>query len=135
MRTYIQHAAVEVRNLDSKGRCVSPTYIRNWIDIDEMMAYMVVNRVLWHGSTTASVDRMHRSDHRSDGLYLSNRNCIIYAISTTMPNPFASASVRTAAPATASCTATPTDLKNVISSSDWRPGLSPLTISPISASI
>ena len=41
-----------------------------------------------------------------------------YAISTIVPNAWASASASTAAPATASCTATPTDLKNVISSSD-----------------
>ena len=58
-----------------------------------------------------------------------------YQRSARTPNPFASAAASTAAPATASCTATPTDLKNVISSSDCLPGLSPLTISPISASI
>ena len=51
----------------------------------------------------------------------------------TAPKPFSSASDRTTEAATASCTATPTDLKKVISSSDCRPCLSPLMISPISA--
>ena len=32
MSTHVQHAAVEVLNLDSKGRCVSPTLISFNID-------------------------------------------------------------------------------------------------------
>jgi hypothetical protein len=86
--------------------------------VGQIHRFTFLQSLLWIGKLCAALAEQVIGSHYS---------------ATSVPKPSRRAASSTAPAAATSCTATPTDLKRVISSDDARPGLRPATISPSSA--